>query len=117
MVDRNRNILLVCIDLKCGIVHIRMEPVWPTCTEEEKKKLNNKRVNNHIADNFDSLYHNIETVGIGAKSRTVIKSLYIIFYIVDLTYRWGTWNGAIATFLLLTFTFWTLNTEKVHEMP
>ena len=50
-----------------------------SCTEEEEeRKLNNKRVNNHIADNFDNFYHNkiilpyIETVGVGAKSRTVI---------------------------------------------
>ena len=49
-----------------------------SCTEEEEdRKTNNKRVNDHIADNFDNYYCNkiilpyIETIGVGEKSRTV----------------------------------------------
>jgi flagellar biosynthesis GTPase FlhF len=43
-----------------------------SCTEdEEERKQVNKKFNNHIADNFDSYYQNIETVGVGSKSRTV----------------------------------------------
>ena len=49
-----------------------------SCTEvEEERKINNMRVNQHIADNFENYYQNkitlpyIETVGVGANSKTV----------------------------------------------
>ena len=49
-----------------------------SCTEdEEERKINNRRVNNHIADHFDDYYHKIiklpytEVVGVGKGSRTV----------------------------------------------
>ena len=45
-----------------------------SCTEdEEERRINNRRVNHHIADNFDNYYENkiilpyIETVGVGEK--------------------------------------------------
>ena len=50
-----------------------------SCTEDiEERKINNRRVNNHIADNFDKFYSNkiilpyIETVGVGMNSRKVV---------------------------------------------
>ena len=49
-----------------------------SCTEdEEERKRNNRKVNEHIADNYDNHYKNkialpyIETVGVGEKSRRV----------------------------------------------
>ena len=49
-----------------------------SCTEdEEERKINNRRVNNHIAEHFDNYYHNkitlpyTEVVGVGNTSRTV----------------------------------------------
>ena len=49
-----------------------------SCTEdEEERKINNRRVNNHIADHFDNYYHNIitlpytEVVGVGNNRKTV----------------------------------------------
>ena len=49
-----------------------------SCTEDkEERKINNTRVNHHIADNFDNYYQNkitlpyAETVGVGANRRQV----------------------------------------------
>ena len=60
--------------INCLTAHI-------SCTENEtERKINNRRVNNHIADNFDKFYHNkislpyIETVGVGFKAKTVRKN-------------------------------------------
>ena len=51
-----------------------------SCTEDEEERRNtNRKVNHHIADNFDNYYHNkiilpyIEKVGVGSRSRTVTK--------------------------------------------
>ena len=50
-----------------------------SCTEDiEERKINNRRVNHHIADNFDNFYSKkiilpyVETVGVGEHSRKVI---------------------------------------------
>ena len=49
-----------------------------SCTDDQKeRKINNRRVNNHIADHFDDYYHNIiplpytEVVGVGNNRKTV----------------------------------------------
>ena len=49
-----------------------------SCTmDKEERKINNRRVNHHIADNFDTYYRNkiilpyIETVGVGKNSKQV----------------------------------------------
>ena len=45
--------------------------------DEEERRINNRRVNHHIADNFDKYYVNkialpyIETVGVGQHKRKV----------------------------------------------
>jgi hypothetical protein len=46
--------------------------------DEEERKRNNRRVNEHIVDHFDDYYKNkiilpyIETVSVGSNSRTVV---------------------------------------------
>ena len=49
-----------------------------SCTEdEEERKINDRRVNNHIADHFDDYYHNIitlpytEVIGVGNSRKSV----------------------------------------------
>ena len=58
-----------------------------SCTEdEEERRSNNRRVNNHIADYFEKFYENkitlpyIETVGVGVKSKTAkCRNLFVLF--------------------------------------
>ena len=60
--------------INCLTAHI-------SCTENDtERKINNRRVNNHIADNFDKFYKDkiilpyIETVGVGSNAKTVRKN-------------------------------------------
>ena len=52
-----------------------------SCTEDEQeRRINNMRVNHHIADNYENYYKDkiilpyIERVGVGRNAKTVIKT-------------------------------------------